>query len=246
MTEAEKIGQLEKSVSQLQQENERLRAQLETDVELLTRDEQQLKLVFLSAVQALVRAIELKDPYTVGHSELVSKYSVACAKKIGLDEDVVERIRIAGILIDVGKIGVSREILLKPGPLTPAERQILQVHSQYGAEILEPIMHPLDVSGIIYQHHERFDGSGYPDGISDDQIMIEARILGLVDSFVAMKTKRSWREPLEVADIREYFKEQAGKKFDPLVVDSFLKVLDAGADALEEELDKLAKSSPSE
>lgn len=242
MSDAVKVSELEKLLSELKAENERLQAQLENDMEILSRNEQQLKLSYLATVQALVRAIEIKDPYTVGHSELVSKYAAACAAKMGYNEEDSERVKIAGMLLDIGKIGVSQEILLKPGPLSDAEQQIVETHPKFGAEILEPLVHPFDVSEIVFQHHERMDGTGYPLKIKSDQINMEARILGVADSFVAMKTKRAWREAYDVADIRAYLKGQAGKKFDSQVVDVFFQVIDAGPEEIERELANLAKT----
>lgn len=209
-----KIAELEAKNAQLRAEAESLREALDQDSEALATGEIRLKIAYLSTIQALMRAIEAKDPYTVGHAEAVSRVAVAVARYLRMSEDECERVRIAGTLLDVGKIGIAGDILLKEDELTDEEREELQKHVAIGAQIVEPILYPWDVSTLIFQHHERIDGSGYPEKLSGGDIEVEAKVLGLADAFVAMIAKRAYRDAHSEEEVFAYFRRQAGKSFD--------------------------------
>ena len=178
--------------------------------------------IFLDTIRALAAAIEAKDPYTRGHSERVAKISVSIAKGLGLPDDEVQAVHIASILHDVGKIGTSRIILSKPQPLTPAEVREIQKHPRTSFDILSEIRFPYpNVAVLARDHHERLDGSGYPDGKTDRQISMGARIIALADTFDAMVSDRPYRESLPLMDalgrlrscIRSHYDLDVGRMF---------------------------------
>lgn len=174
---------------------------------------------------ALVAAIEAKDPFIRGHSAEVSRIAVAIASEMQLPEPAIESLRVAAVLHDVGKISVPGEILNKPGKLSWPEWQLVKTHVAQGLRILSEANFPPPVKAAVAQHHERLDGSGYPQGLRADQIMLEARILAVADVFEAMTSHRPYRPAVSVAQSVEYLKGNVGTKFDPVVVDAFLKVL---------------------
>jgi len=147
---------------------------------------------------SLALSIEAKDPYTEGHCDRLSKYSVAVADKLGLSEDLRVALRRGGLLHDIGKLAVPEHILLKPGPLTPEERKIMEQHTIAGERICAPLRSFRHVLPIIRHHHEKQDGSGYPDGLKGDQIPLTARILQITDIYDALTTDRPYRKALSI------------------------------------------------
>jgi putative two-component system response regulator len=145
---------------------------------------------------SLALSIEAKDPYTEGHCDRLSKYSVAVAEKLGLPEDLRVALRRGGLVHDIGKLAVPEHILLKPGPLTPDERKIMEQHTIAGERICAPLRSFRHVLPIIRHHHEKQDGSGYPDGLKADQIPLTARILQITDVYDALTTDRPYRKAL--------------------------------------------------
>ena len=150
---------------------------------------------------SLALTIEAKDPYTEGHCDRLSKYSVALGEKLGLPEDLRVALRRGGLIHDIGKLAVPESILLKPGPLTPEERKIMEQHTVTGERICAPLRSFRHVLPIIRHHHEKWDGSGYPDGLKSEQIPLTARILQITDIYDALTTDRPYRKalPLEKA-----------------------------------------------
>ncbi|MBC7337817.1 MAG: HD domain-containing protein, partial [Clostridia bacterium] len=144
-----------------------------------------LREYYLSAVQALAAALEAKDVYTRGHSVRVSKWARSCARLLGLSAEEQEQVYLAGLLHDLGKIGVSEGILLKPGPLIPEERKEMQNHPEVGTRILEPARFPAAVIAAVRHHHEDYGGGGYPAGLSGEEIPLLARILRVADAYDA-------------------------------------------------------------
>jgi putative nucleotidyltransferase with HDIG domain len=237
MSEAE----LEAKLTRMEQESERLRREIQALRQALARGDDalanteiKLTLAYLATIQALMRAIEAKDPYTLGHSAMVSRVALAISRQLGLSEEERERLRIAGILLDVGKIGVPHEILVKTGELTEAERKALETHVKIGAEIVEPVIYPWEIATLIYQHHERLDGSGYPQALTGDQIEFDARILGLADAFVAMLADRAYRRAYGEKAVLEHFTKQAGRTFDDACVAALAQLLAGDAELREE------------
>jgi response regulator RpfG family c-di-GMP phosphodiesterase len=180
---------------------------------------------YLKTIRAFALAVEAKDRYTHGHSENVMKYTVVLAKHLGLPEEEIENVKYAGLLHDIGKIGISEFILNKPSRLTQYEFEEIKKHPGVGAKILAdvPFLQPLVPS--VLHHHEFFDGSGYPDGIAGEKIPIGARILSVADVFEAMTSNRPYRKALLPDMVVKALIAGKGKQFDPRMVDAFLEVL---------------------
>ena len=179
---------------------------------------------YLALVMSLVEAVEIKDRYTRGHSELVSRFSVAIAEEFSLTEREVEEIQRGGVLHDVGKIGIDEAILNKPGKLTDEEYEIIKMHTTYGARIIEPISYLAKVRNIVLQHHERMDGSGYPQGLEHEEICFGARIVAVCDVFEGVTSKRPYRGPMKPKQVVALLEEEAGPKLDAECVEAFLKI----------------------
>lgn len=176
-------------------------------------------------IYTLALAIEANDPYTRGHSERVAEYGYRLAARLGLDEDMRETIRNAGILHDVGKIGISEAILQKPGPLTAKELILVQDHPAIGEKICKPLRSANLLLTVIRHHQECFDGQGYPDHLAGDEIPIEARIVSVCDAFDAMTSPRPYRPPMSRKQAEGTLQREAGKQWDPEVVARFLELL---------------------
>ena len=175
-------------------------------------------------VHALVAAIEMRDPYTAGHQRRVTQLACAIAKEMGLDGEQIEGIRMAGLIHDIGKINVPAEILSKPSPLTELEYGLIKMHPQIGHDVLKTIEFPWPVAQIVLQHHERMDGSGYPQGLSGEEIILEARILSVADVVEAMASHRPYRAPRGIDEALEEISRNRGVLYDPEVVDACLKL----------------------
>jgi HD superfamily phosphohydrolase YqeK len=175
-------------------------------------------------LEMMVKAIEARDPYTSGHSRRVSNYSVVIAKIIGLGDGAIERVRIAGLLHDVGKIHESfAPILRKPGKLTDDEWALMKTHPAKGAELIETLTHLRDLVPAIRHHHEQWSGGGYPDGLHGDQIPLTARIIMFADTMDAMLSDRPYRAALSETEVRAELAKWKGVQFDPAVCDALLR-----------------------
>lgn len=181
---------------------------------------------FLNTVKSLAAAVEAKDPYTKGHCDMVEKYAVALAKELNLPEETVEKIQIAAILHDIGKIGVKEEVLLKTGQLTKDEWEIIKGHPLIGGKILGPAEFPDEIMAAVKFHHEQINGQGYPHKLSKDEIPLSASIVKVADAFCAMNSDRPYRKALPLDIILEELKKDAGTKFDPEVVAALLKIIE--------------------
>jgi putative nucleotidyltransferase with HDIG domain len=179
---------------------------------------------YLSTVQALISAVEASDAYTRGHSERVTRYSLAIARTLGFAPAALKRLEQAAILHDVGKIGIDAALLHKQGRLSEADFQALRLHPEIGVRILEPIHFLREVRQIILQHHERFDGRGYPNSLSGEALLIEARILAVADTYDAMTSDRPYRKALPHATAIAEILDHSGSQFDPAVVTAFLSL----------------------
>ncbi len=175
-------------------------------------------------VGALASVAEKRDPYTAGHQERVSRLACAIAEQMGLPEAQIEGIRVAGTLHDIGKMYVPAEILNKPGALADVEMALVRVHSEAGYDIVKGIEFPWPVAQAILQHHERLDGSGYPAGLAGEDIILEARILGVADVVEAMSSPRPFRRALSMDETLEEISRNRGVLYDPRVVDACLKL----------------------
>jgi putative two-component system response regulator len=184
----------------------------------------------INGVQMLVHALEAKDAYTSGHSSRVSRYATKSAVLLGFTDDALEHIRLGGELHDIGKIGTREDILNKPGPLTAPEFEHVKMHTTLGEKILAPFLteSPI-VLRIARSHHERIDGSGFPDSLRGDQIPLEARIVAVVDAFDAMTTNRAYRPSRPAPEAVQELRRCAGVHFDPEVVEAFIRAHADGA-----------------
>ena len=190
--------------------------------------------VYMRAISALVSAIDAKDCYTHGHSQNVTKYALAIAKELGFENDQLDNIGIASQLHDLGKIGIHDYILTKPGKLTEEEWAEMKQHTIKGIEILQPLNFLNGVVDIIKQHHERYDGAGYPDGIKGERIKLGARIIAVADSFDAMMAERPYRKAYSLEGAIEELKKCSGSQFDPLIVETFIKILEKNPDIIKD------------
>jgi len=180
----------------------------------------------MATINALAYAIEARDPYTRGHSERVAAYSVWVGQSLGLSQKRLSVLRFCCKLHDIGKICISDNILLKRGKLTLAQRAQIEQHPLYGAEILgdlEPVRPGLSV---ILQHHERYDGKGYPYGLKKEETSIEARVVALTDAFDAMTSARPYRAALPLHRVVDEIKENSGSQFDPRIAKLFLRLVE--------------------
>ncbi|HAE37673.1 MAG TPA: hypothetical protein DCG57_03420 [Candidatus Riflebacteria bacterium] len=182
--------------------------------------------VYLSTIEVLATAIDAKDPYTQGHSRRVTQYSVAIAEEMNLAPKDVEDIRYAGLLHDVGKIGIKDSIIRKPGRLTDEEYAIIKKHPAIGAKILRPVDFLAEKIPGVLHHHEYYDGRGYPDHLTGENIPLAGRIICVADAFDAMTTNRPYRKGLTVKTAVGELKKFSGKQFDPDCVEAFLKAFD--------------------
>jgi PAS domain S-box-containing protein/putative nucleotidyltransferase with HDIG domain len=189
---------------------------------------EKLRKVTGATVQAMAQTVEVRDPYTAGHQKRVSNIARAIATEMSLSSDMVEGIRMAGNIHDIGKISVPAEILSKPGTLTDIEFALIKAHPKTGYEILKGIEFPCDIAQIVLQHHERIDGSGYPQGLCGDQILLEARILAVADVVEAMSSHRPYRPALGIEKALEEVLSKKGKLYDPHVVEALEKAIRKG------------------
>jgi HD-GYP domain-containing protein (c-di-GMP phosphodiesterase class II) len=187
---------------------------------------EELRAIYRDTVRAFAAAIDIKDKYTQGHSERVGRYSEIIARELGWNEDEVEGIQIAGYLHDVGKLVVDRDIINAPYHIDAKLSSDLNRHPSAGYEILAPINHPYaDIPLMAKYHHERLDGRGYPEGLTDEQIPIGAKIVSLADSFDAMTTDRPYRRRRSFEDVVQDLRANSGKQFDGKVVAAFAKAI---------------------
>jgi len=180
---------------------------------------------------SLITALEAKDIYTQGHSKRVYKLVSNIVDKMGLNENEAEKIKTAAKLHDIGKIGINDDILNKPTKLTEEEFAVIMDHPVMGYEIIKKIKAMGDIAKIIRHHHERYDGNGYPDGLKGENIPLGSRIIAIADSFDAMTSKRAYRNSFTMAQAIEELRKNAGKQFDPALVEVFASVIeDLGID----------------
>lgn len=168
--------------------------------------------------------VEQRDPYTAGHQRRVANLAVAIAKDMGLSSEQIAGLRMACVVHDIGKIHIPAEILSKPDLLSDAEYEIIKTHPKAGWEVLKNIYFPWPVAEMVYQHHERLDGSGYPRGLKDNEIMLESRILMVADVMDAMSSHRPYRPALGILQALQEIMQHKGSLFDELVVDACVKL----------------------
>lgn len=176
-------------------------------------------------IYAFAEAIGTRDCYTMGHSEKVAEYSRLIAEKMGLNEQQTDLVYLCGVVHDVGKIGIPEEVLNKRGPLNSEEYSLIMGHSQMGVSILSHISWLEDIIPVIEAHHERYDGTGYPEGLKGDEIPLLSRILAVSDAFDAMTSDRSYRKAYPLEKALDELIRNSGTQFDPFVVEVFLEII---------------------
>lgn len=192
----------------------------------LEQEKERLRDLTVSIAETLINAMEAKDIYLRGHSQRVAELAASVADYLGLDEDTIEAVRLAGRLHDVGKIGIREEVLNKPARLTPEEFEHVKDHVRIGMEILAPLKHLGRVLDYVQDHHEHVDGNGYPRGIDSSRITIGGKILAACDAFDALTSKRAYRDPMTPAETIEYLRTNAiGTLLDVAVFDALCIVV---------------------
>ncbi len=215
------IGELATTFNTMSQELERY-------VEDLKRAAEENHALFLGSIQMLAGAVDEKDPYTRGHSDRVTRYSLQLAREMQLDEDFLQVLRISAQLHDVGKIGIEDHILKKPGALTPEEFEVMKTHTTKGANLLRPVTQLKDMLPGIELHHESLDGRGYPYGLKGDEIPLLARVIAVADTFDALTTNRPYQRAYEPKEALKIIHSLAGKRLDPQAVAAITAVYERG------------------
>jgi HD-GYP domain-containing protein (c-di-GMP phosphodiesterase class II) len=186
----------------------------------------ELHRTYVQTVVTLANAIEIRDTYTSDHSQYIASLGVETAKILGCNPEEVQRVYWGSLLHDIGKIGIPDRILLKPGPLNEDEWQMIKKHPDIGADLIKPIRQLADIAPIIRYSHERYDGTGYPEGLKGSEIPLEARIVAVVDAFSAMMDKRVYKDANTLEGTIEELKKFSGKQFDPQVLSAFMQLLE--------------------
>jgi HD-GYP domain-containing protein (c-di-GMP phosphodiesterase class II) len=215
------VGSLNNHSYRLQREVQQRTEALRTSLDKLTRTME-------GSVRALASAVDLRDPYTSGHQRRVTALAVAIAEKMGIDSETINGLRLAASVHDVGKIQVPAEILSSPRRLSTLEYEMIKMHPGAGHSLFEGIEFPWPVAEIIYQHHERLDGSGYPRGLSGDEIMLEARIIAVADVMEAMTSHRPYRPAPGLVEALKEIRDNSGRLYDPAVVSAIIELIEEG------------------
>ena len=208
--------------------------ELEQFVQDLKRAAEENKALFMGSIQMLAGAVDAKDPYTRGHSDRVTRYSVMIARELGMDAAFLEVVQVSAQLHDVGKIGIGDHILTKPGALTPEEFEIMKTHTTTGANILRPVRQLREMLPGIELHHEALNGRGYPYGLKGDDIPLLARIIAVADTFDALTTNRPYQKAHSADDALRIIHKLSGERLDPTVAAAFMSVFHRGEIRLHE------------
>ena len=217
----------------LQDMNKNLEEKVRDRTKQLDGKNSELRTAYIQTIRALAEAIDAKDAYTRGHSERVAVYASRIGNQMGLRKELIERIYFAGLLHDVGKIGIPDAIITKPDQLTLEEYREIQRHPEIGAKILEPVEFLSSIVPCVRHHHEWYDGcqSGYPDRLAGDLIPLPSRVILVADTVEAMTSDRPYRKALPIDVVVAELHKYSGSQFDPVVVQAFLKLLEDEGDA---------------
>jgi response regulator RpfG family c-di-GMP phosphodiesterase len=212
----------------LQDMNRNLEEKVRERTKQLALKHHELRTAYVQTVGALAEAVDAKDAYTRGHSERVGVYASKIAREMSFSKGFIERVYIAGLLHDVGKIGVRDSVITKPDKLTPEEYEEIKQHPEIGAKILEPVDFLADIAPCVRHHHEWYDGStrGYPDRLRGDKIPIPSRVILVADTVEAMTSDRPYRKALPLDTVVSEITKYSGSQFDPSCAEAFLRVLD--------------------
>ncbi len=179
-------------------------------------------------IQAMSYTSEIRDPYTAGHQKKVCELAVAIGEEMGVSDEQLQGVKFAAMIHDIGKISVPSDILSKPGKIGKTEFEVVKGHSQTGYELLNKINFPWPISDIVHQHHERIDGSGYPNGLKENDILLEARIISVADTVEAMTSHRPYRPALGIKRALDEITNNKGKHFDSNAVDACIAIFSNG------------------
>ena len=210
--------------------------EIQAAVEQLKKAAHENQLLFINSVRMLAAAIDAKDPYTRGHSERVARYSMAIGKHLSLPGDEMRNLRISALLHDVGKIGIDDRILRKPGALSDEEFEVMKGHPEKGAAIMGGVAQLIDIIPGMKYHHEKWSGGGYPEGLVGEDIPMQARIIAIADTFDAMTTNRPYQKAMELNYVVEKIASFGGSRFDPKVVQAFVRAVKSGDVQVEEQV----------
>ena len=216
------VTELREKNDELEAANARMRRLLEDNQQLLGR----MHRSYLSTITSLARAVEAKDPYTSGHTERVARIALTLARELDFDDAQLRAVEVGAIIHDIGKVGIPDEILLKPGPLSPEEAREMRKHPELSSYIVAELELPAVVKQMVRSHHERFDGTGYPDGLAGEEIPLAGRILSVADALDAMTSDRPYRKALSLDVARREIEDEAGAQFCPRVVAALMSALD--------------------
>ena len=231
------IGQLAATFNTMSEE-------LEQFVEDLKRAAEENKALFMGSIQMLAGAVDEKDPYTRGHSDRVTRYSLMIAKEMGLDPGFLEILRVSAQLHDVGKIGIEDRILKKPGALTPEEFEIMKTHTTKGANILRPVTQLREMLPGIELHHEALNGRGYPYGLKGDEIPLLPRVIAVADTFDALTTNRPYQKAHDPVEAMRIIRNLSGQRLDPTAVNALLAVFQRGEIRIQKQLTETIAAEP--
>jgi putative nucleotidyltransferase with HDIG domain len=198
-----------------------------------------------SLLDTLAEVVDLRDPHVFGHSKQVAHYAVLIATRLGLPPKQVELVRKAGLLHDIGKLGISETILFKPDKLDKEEYLQVKEHARLGADLLRPSNSLNPLIPVIRYHHEFFNGNGYPEGLSGNEIPLEARIISVADAIEAMASDRPYRRGMTHEEIIEELRQNAGTQFDPMVVNAFVEIARLDGDSVIVNAARKSPASPS-
>jgi HD-GYP domain-containing protein (c-di-GMP phosphodiesterase class II) len=215
------IGELASTFNMMSDELQRFVADLQ-------RAAEENRALFIGSIQMLAGAVDEKDPYTRGHSDRVTRYSLLVAREMKLDDEFLETLRISAQLHDVGKIGIEDHILKKPGALTPEEFEIMKTHTTKGANILRPVSQLKEMLPGIELHHESLDGRGYPYGLKGEQIPLLARVIAVADTFDALTTNRPYQRAYDPQEALKIIQGLVGKRLDPKAAAALIAVYERG------------------
>ena len=225
---AEKSDQLDQIKVQVLAWNRRLEEKVAERTRDLEQAHRHLQETYLETVTALIEAMSAKDTNLFGHSYNVAQYAKAISQKLGFTREKVQRLMHGCTLHDLGKIAVPDTILMKPGPLTKEEFEIVKQHPIWGAKILAPLTFMKDITEMVHQEHERWDGTGYPQGLRGEQIRLEARIISVADALDAMIATRPYRQSVSLEKAGQEIRRCAGTHFDPTVAEACLQAIQEG------------------
>jgi putative two-component system response regulator len=202
-----------------------IREEVAQRTEELEREKEALRNLTVSVAETLINAMEVKDVYLRGHSQRVAELAASTAEELGMSADAVEQVRLAGRLHDVGKIGTREAVLNKPGSLTPEEFEHVKEHVRIGMEILAPLKHLGEALAYVRDHHEHWDGGGYPNGLQTTEISVGGRILAACDAFDALTSQRAYREPMAPEETIKFLEGHVGRLLDPEVYAALRRVV---------------------